>query len=88
MGDESNSGRVTRLLAAMRDGRCDAGDELLALVYEHLRAMARRQMARAPAADTLEPTALVHEAYIRHGQGGSRLAEPPPLLCFGGEVHA
>ncbi len=65
MGDDSNSGRVTRLLAAMRDGRSDPGDELLALVYEHLRAMARRQMARAPAGDTLEPTALVHEAYIR-----------------------
>lgn len=65
MGDESNSGRVTRLLAAMRDGRSDSDDELLALVYEHLRAMARRQMTRAPAGDTLEPTALVHEAYIR-----------------------
>jgi RNA polymerase sigma factor (TIGR02999 family) len=54
---------VTRLLSLAREGR--ATDELLALVYEELRALASRAMAREPAGHTLQPTALVHEAWLR-----------------------
>ena len=57
---------VTRLLqlgAADRTGR--ASEELLDLVYEELRSLAHRAMAREPSGHTLQPTALVHEAWLR-----------------------
>jgi len=56
---------VTRLLAAISDGKSAASDELLPLVYDELRQLARLHMARERADHTLEPTALVHEAYLR-----------------------
>ncbi len=55
----------TRMLRRYRDGEAGAGDELLPVVYEELRAMAQRYMRRQPADHTLAPTALVHEAYLR-----------------------
>jgi RNA polymerase sigma factor (TIGR02999 family) len=53
------------LLEAVRAGREDAADELMELVYEELRRLARGKMAGVPPGDTLQPTALVHEAYLR-----------------------
>ena len=54
---------VTRLLEAWRQGDAGAGDRLFALVYDDLRALARRQLARLRPGQTLAPTVLVHEAY-------------------------
>lgn len=58
-------GRVTRLLAAISDGKKEAVDELLPTVYGELRKIARARMARETPGHTLQPTALVHEAYLR-----------------------
>jgi RNA polymerase sigma factor (TIGR02999 family) len=58
-------GEVTRLLEAMHCGNSGAGDELLALVYDELRRIAARKMANEAAGHTLQPTALVHEAWLR-----------------------
>ena len=59
------SGEVTRLLAELRLGRSDALDRLMPLVYRELRRMAGQQMRRERVNHTLEPTALVHETYLR-----------------------
>ncbi len=56
---------VTRLLAAIQHGDARAGEELLPLVYAELRALARAKMAREQPGHTLQPTALVHEAWLR-----------------------
>ncbi len=56
---------VTRLLAQYRDGDPDVLSRLLPLVYEDLRELAGRQLRRERADHTLQPTALVHEAYLR-----------------------
>jgi RNA polymerase sigma factor (TIGR02999 family) len=58
-------GEVTRLLAAARQGETEAMDRLIALVYEELRAVARRQLRRWRPGQTLDTTALVHEAYLK-----------------------
>ena len=63
--DETGSEHVTQLLADIADGRDGAADKLLALVYDELRALARQQQAQISPSDSLPPTALVHEAYIR-----------------------
>ena len=55
---------VTRLLTAIEEGREHSADELLAVVYEELRRMAAHRMAAEPAGHTLQPTALVHEAWL------------------------
>ena len=56
---------VTRILNAIERGDAKAADELLPLVYEELRRLAARKMSRQSPGHTLQPTALVHEAYIR-----------------------
>jgi len=58
-------GDVTQLLAQMKAGRKDALEELLPLVYNELRRLAARYMQQERGAHTLQPTALVHEAYLR-----------------------
>jgi RNA polymerase sigma factor (TIGR02999 family) len=57
--------RVTELLIAWSDGRREALDELLPLVYNDLRRLAAAYMRREPAGHSLQPTALVHETYVR-----------------------
>ena len=54
---------VTLLLDAIRSGKSDAASELLPLVYAELRRLAASRMAHLPPGHTLQPTALVHEAY-------------------------
>lgn len=56
---------VTRLLRAWREGNERALDSLLPLVYEELRAIASASFRGERAGHTLQPTALVHEAYVR-----------------------
>jgi RNA polymerase sigma factor (TIGR02999 family) len=56
---------VTQLLGAIESGDPQAADELLPLVYEELRRLAAAKMAREDSAQTLQPTALVHEAWLR-----------------------
>ncbi len=56
---------ATRLLSAVEQGDPRAAEELLPLVYEELRQLAALKMADQPAGHTLQPTALVHEAYLR-----------------------
>jgi len=58
-------GEITDLLIAHRQGDADAFDELMPLVYDDLRLIARRQLARGRPGATLNTTALVHEAYLR-----------------------
>ena len=56
---------ITRLLRAWSAGDASAGDALMPLVYDELRRRARRYLRRERREHTLEPTALVHEAYMR-----------------------
>ncbi|MCH7701619.1 MAG: sigma-70 family RNA polymerase sigma factor [Planctomycetes bacterium] len=61
----SNPGEVTRILEAISDGDPHASDTLLPLVYDELRRLASARMALEAPGQTLQPTALVHEAYLR-----------------------
>ncbi|HYE73886.1 MAG TPA: sigma-70 family RNA polymerase sigma factor [Blastocatellia bacterium] len=56
---------VTRLLVAWREGNQSALDELLPMVYDELRRIARRYLSRESPGHTLQATALVNEAYLR-----------------------
>jgi RNA polymerase sigma factor (TIGR02999 family) len=56
---------VTRILSAIDQGDPKAADELLPLVYGELRKLAASRMARETPGNTLQPTALVHEAWLR-----------------------
>ena len=60
---------VTRLLQSWTEGNPGAADELFPLIYEQLRGMAREYMRQERAGHTLQPTALVHEAYRRLSGG-------------------
>jgi RNA polymerase sigma factor (TIGR02999 family) len=56
---------VTLLLGQLAGGKADVVDSLLPLVYDALKAIARRQLRRERADHTLNATALVHEAYLK-----------------------
>jgi RNA polymerase sigma factor (TIGR02999 family) len=56
---------VTRIITAIQEGDALAADELLPLVYQELRCLAAQKMSHEPPGQTLQATALVHEAYIR-----------------------
>jgi len=56
---------VTRILNAIEQGDIRAADELLPLVYEQLRVLAAQRLSQEQPGQTLQATALVHEAYIR-----------------------
>jgi RNA polymerase sigma factor (TIGR02999 family) len=57
--------QITALLTRTSHGDREAASDLLPLVYEELRKLARRRLARLPTNQTLQATALVHEAYMR-----------------------
>ncbi|MFO0835094.1 MAG: ECF-type sigma factor [Phycisphaerales bacterium] len=57
--------QVTRLMRAAGAGDPKAAESLLPLVYDELRRLAAAQLSKEPAGQTLQPTALVHEAYLR-----------------------
>jgi RNA polymerase sigma factor (TIGR02999 family) len=56
---------VTRILSALEQGDPDAAEQLLPLVYEELRKLAAQKLAQEKPGQTLQATALVHEAYLR-----------------------
>lgn len=56
---------VTRVLRAVGDGDPEAARELLPMAYEELRSLARARLRLEAPGQTLQPTALVHEAYLR-----------------------
>lgn len=60
---------ITHLLDALARGEPRAAEQLLALVYDELRRMARQMMSQEAPGRTLTPTALVHEAYLRLADG-------------------
>jgi len=56
---------LTQILSAIGRGDPQAASQLLPLVYDELRQLAAQKLAHEPAGQTLQPTALVHEAYLR-----------------------
>jgi RNA polymerase sigma factor (TIGR02999 family) len=56
---------VTQILASIEQGDAQVAEHLLPLVYAELRRLAAQKLARETPGQTLEPTALVHEAYLR-----------------------
>jgi RNA polymerase sigma factor (TIGR02999 family) len=64
--------QITQLLHAMENSDPAAAEELLPLVYQELRRHASVRMAQEPLGQTLQATALVHEAWLRLMQGGGR----------------
>ncbi len=61
----SNPGEVTNLLGAVARGEAGASDRLLPLIYDELRRLAASRLRADRPGQTLQPTALVHEAYLR-----------------------
>jgi len=69
--ENADATQVTLLLQRLSAGEAGAADELIPLVYDELRRLARHRMADQPAEHTLGTTGLVHEAYLRMaGAGG------------------
>src|SRR5262245_31262118 len=64
---------LTRLLNSIESGDTAASDDLRRIIYEELRKLAAQKMAHEASGQTLQPTALVHEAWLRLGG-----AEQPP----------
>lgn len=75
MTDRDDTGSITDLLRDLADGDASAPHQLLPLVYEHLRWMARAQIAGERAECSVAPTSLIHEAYLRLLGGGT------PVQC-------
>src|SRR5262249_45806036 len=85
---------VTRILSAIEQGDPSAAEQLLPLVYDELRRLAAQQLAQEQPGQTLQATALVHEAYLRlvggapdprgtprgHLLAGAAGATPRPLV--------
>jgi RNA polymerase sigma factor (TIGR02999 family) len=65
---------VTRILSAIDQGDPRAAEQLLPLVYDELRQLAAQRLAQEKPGQTLQPTALVHEAYLRLAAGGEASA--------------
>jgi RNA polymerase sigma factor (TIGR02999 family) len=65
--DASKLGEITLLLHKVGTGDAKAADQILPLVYEELRKLAAAKMARETPGQTLQPTALVHEVWLRLG---------------------
>ena len=69
------SGDITRLLSAWTDGDQHALDDLMPLVYNELHRIARRHWRNQPKGHTLQPTALIHEVYLKLAGTGSKSFE-------------
>src|SRR5438093_9015111 len=63
---------VTRILSQIEQGDAQAAEKLLPLVYDELRKLAAVKLAQEKPGQTLQATALVHEAYLRLVGGGER----------------
>lgn len=71
---------LTELLDAVAGGNRQATEQLLTVVYDELKRMAAVRMAKEKPGQTLQPTALVHEAYLR-------LVKPPPVANAPGSLQ-
>jgi RNA polymerase sigma factor (sigma-70 family) len=81
--DSGNMSEVTRLLAQIDSGNSAAAERLLPLVYEELRRLAAAKLAHEKPGQTLQATALVHEAYLRLvGASASGGREPPDESAY------
>src|SRR5438128_3920738 len=69
---------VTRILSAIDEGKAHAAEQLLPLVYDELRKLAGQKLAQEKPGQTLQATALVHEAYLRLVAGGDKAADAEP----------
>jgi len=65
----ANMSEVTRILSAIEQGDPSAAEQLLPLVYDELRKLAAQRLAQEKSGQTLQATALVHEAYLRLVEG-------------------
>ena len=79
---------VTRILQSMEKGDSRAACELLPLVYEELRKLAASKMAREAPGQTLQPTALVHEAWLRLAGGDQTQSWENRAHFFGAAAEA
>src|SRR5438067_8931388 len=66
-----NEGEVTRLLSEFRQGDQQAAEKLIPIVYRELHRMAVNVMRRERPGHTLQPTAVVHEAYLKMMDGAN-----------------
>jgi RNA polymerase sigma factor (TIGR02999 family) len=79
---------VTLLLTRAQEGDSSAADELLPLVYDELRRLAAARMTNEAAGHTLQPTALVHEAWLRltHDDPNTHFANRPHFFAAAAEA--
>ena len=89
-GAASSMNEVTRILSAIEQGDPQAAEQLLPLVYDELRKLAAQRLAQEKPGQTLQATALVHEAYLRLVglRRCAALGRPRPFLRRGGRGHA
>ena len=86
-GKSGAGGEITRLLESMREGDPQAAGELLSHVYRQLRILAAAEMAHEAPGQTLQPTALVHEAWLRLGlPDGARFPDRAYFFAAAGEA--
>ncbi len=78
---------VTRILSAIELGDPHAAEQLLPLVYDELRKLAAQKLAEEKPGQTLQPTALVHEAYLRMVKPASGNRDPPKDQHWDGRRH-
>src|SRR5215471_21639855 len=82
-----SAGEVTLLLTELRSGRKDAWERLLPLVYQELRRLAAHYMRDEPSGHTLQPTALVHEAFLRlAGQDRANWRNRAQFMGIAGQI--
>ena len=74
---------VTQILSQIEQGDPSAAEQLLPLVYDELRKLAAARFANERPGQTLQPTALVHEAYLRltGGEKAAGMGKPATFLC-------
>lgn len=81
------TGEITRLLEEMREGDPKAAEQLLSHVYRELRTLAASKMSHEAPGQTLQATALVHEAWLRLGGGeGGRFPSRAYFFAAAGEA--
>jgi RNA polymerase sigma factor (TIGR02999 family) len=78
---------VTQILEAVQHGDSASAEQLLPLVYDELRKLAAHKMASEPPGHTLQPTALVHEAWLRLvGEEGAKFASQTYFFAAAAEA--
>jgi RNA polymerase sigma factor (TIGR02999 family) len=75
------SGAITRALEGMRNGEPEAADEAFRLLYDELHRIARLHMRGRTASGTLQPTALVHETYLKLTGGSTEFVDRQHYLA-------